>query len=69
VRREDLDDGGGAGFPFRPPSPSPLLRPPPRNLHQEIASRECLIDLPVKKLFQEINLEYQAKLTSCVILL
>ncbi len=48
VRREDLDDGGGAGFPSRPPPHSHLLRPPSRKLHQEIASRECLIDLPMK---------------------
>jgi hypothetical protein len=49
VRREDLDDDGRAGFPFRPPPPSFLLRPPSRKLHQEIDSRDCLTDLPMKK--------------------
>jgi len=63
VRREDLDDDGRAGFPFRPPPPSLLLRPPPRKLHQEIASRDCLFYLPMKK---EINRQYQANLTNCV---
>jgi hypothetical protein len=48
VRREDLYDGD-AGFPFCPPSPPPLLRTPSRKLHQEIASRDCLIELPIKK--------------------